>query len=223
MGKLTTEVDDPEAARAAAVAKQTDASQVVRDCEARVAAKTAERQAALDAAGAFARLMAAPGAEHDPEALKAHASEIAIAAAELAIEQETLDEARRLAAIAGVEVSRARLEVLRRETRRKYLHEAAAYKAHALAATAFVTTGKAVLAAVADRMAAADEVDSLAAELQGRNPADRIYRFPQELEVRRVMAALPVEWLREAGNGGFPVGDVDFHEQAERTAARAAV
>lgn len=162
------------------------------------------------------------GEDVDPKELDRLKLTLALAMVAADFSRTAHSESERQEQAAATEVKKALRNVKLRDAKQKLRLVSSAEKAHALSGDTFVTTGKAVLAARADQMATADEAEGLRLELAGIDPNTRPYAYSHELEVRRVMANLPIEWLREAANGGFPVGSVSFHEISARTLERSA-
>ena len=218
---LVAAMPDVDDALSAAQSHLAAKSQTAMECE--VESTSSERvvKAMQDKAAALAKRIGA-GEEVDPAEVAGATLKVALAKEESAIREGALVEARRLAAAAAQEVLKVRRQVALRDAQRLLAPVGAAYHRGADASDAFISAIKEGIAGTEAQMSAAEMAEGLRLELMGAAPDTRPYQFPHELEIRRFMSCLPVEWLREAGNGGFPVGDVDFRELAERYIARAA-
>ena len=195
-------------------------AQVVLECGVERAASERVVKAMQDKAAALAKRIGA-GEAVDPAEIDGSNLKRALAAADFDLRDDAFVEARRQEAAAAQEELKARRLVALRDAQRLLAPVAAAYDTVADTRDAFVSAIKDGIAATEAQMNAAAVAEGLRLELMG-TPDTRPYQFPHELEIRRFMSCLPVDWLREAANGGFPVGDVEFRELAARYAARAA-
>lgn len=189
---LVAAMPDVDALYQARVDDLTAASHVVSDCEARVADAQAAHRAALEKAGVYAREMAAPGAVHDPAERRSHALSVATLAVEAAVEQETLDEAKRLAAKAGREANEAFQAVLDRDAKRLLRPEGLATIAVQDKIDELVVFIEAAQAAHHARLEADAAVVELRDRLQGREPS-KMYVHDFDGELRRFLTGLPMK------------------------------
>jgi len=211
--------DDPVAILAAARDHLAAKSQTVTECEVERTASERVVAAMQDQAAALAKRIGA-GEAVDQAELDGSNLKRALAAAEFAIRDGALDEARRQAAAAALEVKKALLAVLDRRAKRSRRPEGETLVALADATAAYVQAVEAARGAHLTRIEADGEAEALRAELQGREP-NRAYRHDDAGELRRFLAGLPMAFVMTL-HIEWPVADVDLRKMGADYIARAA-
>jgi hypothetical protein len=201
----TSTVDDVRKARQDNL---TAANQVVSDRKDAVAAAEAALESARSEADLYAEALAT-GMPQDPAALRGYANEIAVLTHELEILREALAEAERLAVAAGVDHLKARWHCAQRDARAARRPEGDARLRVADAVDALVKAVEAAHSATLARVELDRGVLQLRDDLWGTDASARNAGYDTDIELWRILMALPTAWLEEI-RAHHTTGDVDM-------------